>query len=186
MVESESPRVIKERLKRGYLKLAILYTLLRGPTHGYDIIKKIRENTFGLLSPSAGSLYPSLKELEDNGFIRGEWHEGKRKVKVYTITERGKEVFREIVEKYFSLASTIRRWLFESLAPIHAVGDYAMTPELMQRAVKLILLGEEAPVEERIAFLKDFRDSLKRIDEAIVRLIANIDRRIRELEADLS
>ncbi|MEM3478977.1 MAG: PadR family transcriptional regulator [Candidatus Bathyarchaeia archaeon] len=186
MTKSEEPEVMKEQLKRGYLKLAILYTLLRSPTHGYDMIKKIRESTFGLLSPKAGSLYPSLKELEDNGFIRGEWHDGKRKVKVYTITEKGKEVFREVIEKHFSLASAIRRWLFENLAPIHPIGDYSVSSELMQQALKIILLGEKATVEERIGFLKDFRDGLKRVNEAIGRLIANIDRRIEELETDLN
>ncbi|MEM3715968.1 MAG: PadR family transcriptional regulator [Candidatus Bathyarchaeia archaeon] len=186
MAKGESSEVMKEQLKRGYLKLAILYTLLRGPAHGYEMIKKIRESTFGLLSPKAGSLYPSLRELEDSGFIRGEWHRGKRAVKVYTITEKGKEAFREVIEKHFSLASAIRRWLFENLAPIHSTGDYSMSSEITQRALKLILLGEKATVEERIEFLKDFRDSLKRIDEAISRLIANIDRRIRELEASLN
>ncbi|MEM2594230.1 MAG: PadR family transcriptional regulator, partial [Candidatus Bathyarchaeia archaeon] len=141
--------------------------------------------TLGLLSPSAGSLYPSLRELEKDGFIVGEWRGDKRRVKVYTITEKGKEVFKEVIEKHFSLASAIRKWLFENIAPLHTVGDYEASPEIIQRALKIILLGEKATPKEKIEFLKDFRASLKRISDLINNLISNIDGRIRELEVEL-
>ncbi|MBS7624851.1 PadR family transcriptional regulator [Candidatus Bathyarchaeota archaeon] len=185
MTRNDSSEVMKEQLKRGYLKLAILYTLLSGPAHGYEMIKRINRSTLGLLSPSAGSLYPSLRELEKDGFIVGEWRGDKRRVKVYTITEKGKEVFKEVIEKHFSLASAIRKWLFENIAPLHTVGDYEASPEIIQRALKIILLGEKATPKEKIEFLKDFRASLKRISDLINNLISNIDGRIRELEVEL-
>lgn len=184
MTNTNAMSVMKEQLKKGYLKLAILYALLRGPMHGYDMIKKIREYTLGLISPTAGSLYPALRELENSGFIRGEWRGDRRRIKVYMITERGKEAFREVIERHFSLASAVRRWLLSQLAPIHPIEDHNAVPEIMQRAVKIVLLGSEAPINERINFLKDFRESLKRVKDLINNLIINIDKRIRDLEEE--
>ena len=42
--------------------------------HGYEMIKEIEERTEGAWTPSAGSIYPTLQMLEDEGLIqrRGE------------------------------------------------------------------------------------------------------------------
>ncbi len=54
--------------------------------HGYEMIKEIEERTQGAWAPSAGSIYPTLQMLEDEGLIRGEEIEGKRR---FTLTETG-------------------------------------------------------------------------------------------------
>ena len=54
--------------------------------HGYEMIKEIEERTQGAWTPSAGSIYPTLQLLEDEGLIRGEESEGKRR---FTLTEAG-------------------------------------------------------------------------------------------------
>jgi DNA-binding PadR family transcriptional regulator len=54
--------------------------------HGYEMIKEIEERTDGAWTPSAGSIYPTLQMLEDEGLIRGEESDGKRRV---TLTEAG-------------------------------------------------------------------------------------------------
>ncbi|MEM2527763.1 MAG: PadR family transcriptional regulator [Candidatus Bathyarchaeia archaeon] len=186
-MEKESTEIMKEQLKKGYLKLAILYTLLRGPLHGYEMIKRIKESTFNLLTPTAGSLYPALKELESDGFITGRWVQQRRRVKVYMITEKGKEAFKEVIDKHFRLASAIRGWLLTRLAPIHPIeGEEPTAPALMQQAVKIILLGDNVRVEERIEFLKEFRRVLQRVNETINRLIVSIDKRIMDLEAEIN
>jgi len=185
-MERESTEIMKEQLKKGYLKLAILYTLLRGPLHGYEMIKRIKESTFDLLTPTAGSLYPALKELESDGFITGRWIQQKRKIKVYMITEKGKEAFREVIDNHFKLASAIRGWLLTRLAPIHPIEEEPTAPALMQQAVKIILLGDNVKVEERIEFLKEFKRILQRVNETIGKLIVSIDKRIRDLEAEIN
>ncbi|MEM4700359.1 MAG: PadR family transcriptional regulator, partial [Candidatus Nezhaarchaeales archaeon] len=158
MSESE---VMREQVKRGYLKLAILYTLLRGPAHGYEIIKKIREGTLGLISPTPGSLYPALKELEASGLVKSEWQLRKRRVRVYTITDEGREAFIKVVEKHLELASTIRRWLLELLVPVHLAEVGEGAPGLLQQIAKLVTLGEEAPVDERLELLGRLREGLR-------------------------
>ena len=54
--------------------------------HGYEMIKEIEERTQGAWTPSAGSIYPTLQLLEDEGLIGGEESDGKRR---FTLTEAG-------------------------------------------------------------------------------------------------
>jgi DNA-binding PadR family transcriptional regulator len=54
--------------------------------HGYEMIKEIEERTQGAWTPSAGSIYPMLQLLEEEGLIQGEESDGKRR---FTLTETG-------------------------------------------------------------------------------------------------
>ena len=54
--------------------------------HGYEMIKELEERTEGAWTPSAGSIYPTLQMLEDEGLIRGEESDGKRR---FALTETG-------------------------------------------------------------------------------------------------
>ncbi|MEM3551317.1 MAG: PadR family transcriptional regulator [Candidatus Bathyarchaeia archaeon] len=173
---------MEEQLKRGYLKLAILYTLLKGPSHGYQIMKRIREATFNLLTPTVGSIYPTLEELESKGLIKGRWHLGKRRVKIYEITSQGKETFKDIIEKHFNMASTIRRMVLNRLSPLINLEESDEMPIMMQ-AVKIILLNENATKKEKIEALKNLRDRIQNLNGTLKKLIENINRKIKELES---
>lgn len=75
------------RARRGDVRVAILALLAERPMHGYEMIKEIDERTQGAWSPSAGSIYPTLQLLEDEGLVRGEESEGKRR---FTLTDEGR------------------------------------------------------------------------------------------------
>jgi DNA-binding PadR family transcriptional regulator len=79
-------RVGRERLMRGHLKMIILEIIKERPRHGYDVIKAIEETFHGLYSPSAGSVYPILQELEDQDFVTSSEKSGK---KIYAISKDG-------------------------------------------------------------------------------------------------
>jgi len=72
----------------GEVRLAILSLLEEGPRHGYQIMKAMEERSGGLYRASAGSIYPTLQQLEDEGLIESGQVEGKR---VYSITGAGRE-----------------------------------------------------------------------------------------------
>jgi len=74
------------RARRGDIRAAILALLGEEPMHGYEMIQQIEERTNGLWRPSAGSIYPTLQLLEDEGLISGEEVDGKRR---FTLTEEG-------------------------------------------------------------------------------------------------
>ena len=56
------------------------------PGHGYDIMSRLEEKSGGVWRPSAGSVYPTLQQLEDEGLVTSADADGKR---VFTITDDG-------------------------------------------------------------------------------------------------
>jgi DNA-binding PadR family transcriptional regulator len=71
----------------GEVRLAILSLLSDGPKHGYQLMKELEERSGGLYRASAGSVYPTLQQLEDEGLIVAEQREGKR---IYSLTDGGR------------------------------------------------------------------------------------------------
>ncbi len=76
------------RAGRGEVRTAVLALLAEKPMHGYQIIREIEERSGGSWKPSAGSVYPTLQLLADEGFISAEESNGR---KIYTLTEAGQE-----------------------------------------------------------------------------------------------
>ena len=82
--------------ERGDIRTALLAILAEGPGHGYDLISRLEEKSGGAWRPSAGSVYPTLQQLEDEGLATSAETDGKR---VYTITTAGaEEATRRIAE----------------------------------------------------------------------------------------
>jgi DNA-binding PadR family transcriptional regulator len=75
------------RARRGDIRAAILALLAERPMHGYEMITELEERTGGMWRPSAGSIYPTLQLLEEQGLIQGEEAEGKRR---FTLTDEGR------------------------------------------------------------------------------------------------
>ncbi len=73
--------------RRGDVRNAILALLEEGPRNGYQAIADIADRTDGLWRPSAGSVYPALGLLEDEGLIDVTEVDGK---KAYVLTEAGR------------------------------------------------------------------------------------------------
>ena len=70
----------------GALRLYLLSLLEAGPKHGYELIKALSERFGGTYSPSAGTIYPRLGKLEEEGLVATE-AEGRRTN--YRITAAG-------------------------------------------------------------------------------------------------
>ena len=73
-------------MRRGDIRTAILAVLVDGPGHGYDIMSRLEEKSGGVWRPSAGSVYPTLQQLEDEGLVTSADADGKR---VFTLTDDG-------------------------------------------------------------------------------------------------
>lgn len=93
---------------RGLLLHFILHKISLKPSHGYEILQEIEENTEGAWRPGPGSIYPMLKKLVSEGYIKSE---SSKKMKtaqtVYQITPKGKLHMQEI-RKVFASAS--QKW----------------------------------------------------------------------------
>ena len=82
----------RTELLKGTLDLLILRTLELEPRHGLRIADRIAQITSGTFQVKAGSLFPALHRLEQEGFIQGAWTttaEGRR-VKSYSLTSAGR------------------------------------------------------------------------------------------------
>ncbi|WP_029151300.1 PadR family transcriptional regulator [Microbacterium indicum] len=71
----------------GDLRLYLLSLLADKPLHGYGIIQALSERTGGTYTPSAGTIYPRLAKLEDEGLVT-KTQDGR--TTVYEITDAGR------------------------------------------------------------------------------------------------
>jgi DNA-binding PadR family transcriptional regulator len=70
----------------GALRLYLLAMLESGPKHGYELIKAVSDRFGGTYSPSAGTIYPRLGKLEEEGLVAT--HSAGRRTN-YSITPAG-------------------------------------------------------------------------------------------------
>src|SRR3954453_3875721 len=111
----------RHRVRRGDVRSAILALLDDRPMHGYEMIQELEERTGGRWTPSAGSIYPTLQLLEDEGLVTAEEVDGKR---VFSLTDSGKEAVPDRTEgrpweegDEDSPRFEARRELFRTIAP---------------------------------------------------------------------
>jgi len=71
----------------GYLRLYLLSLLADAPMHGYEVIQALEERFGGTYVPSAGTIYPRLAKLEEDGLVTKS-ADGRKTV--YEITEAGR------------------------------------------------------------------------------------------------
>jgi PadR family transcriptional regulator, regulatory protein PadR len=105
----------KVDLLRGTLDLLILRTLELQPLHGIRIADRIRAVTQGTFDVQAGSLFPALHRLEQEGWITGEWSmdEGKR-IKEYTLTPSGRKQLNQEKRQWSRIVEAVAQVLESS------------------------------------------------------------------------
>lgn len=100
----------------GEIRLVILSLLEDGPKHGYQLMKEMQDRSGGIYRASAGTVYPTLQQLEDEGMIASEKQDGRR---VYALTEAGRaELARdpEAVHRIWERAESRGDWS-EQISP---------------------------------------------------------------------
>ena len=88
----KGPRRRSQMFESGEIKFVILRLLKEKPRHGYEVIKALEEQMAGCYTASAGTVYPTLQLLEDEGYIKAVDTAGK---KVYHITPEGERLLDE-------------------------------------------------------------------------------------------
>ena len=94
----------------GEVRLALLSLLADGPAHGYELMERLEQRSGGTYQASAGTVYPVLQQLEDEGLATSELQDGK---KVYRITEAGQAELAkeaEVVERIWRRARGWEEW----------------------------------------------------------------------------
>ena len=111
----------------GEVRLAILSLLTEGPKNGYQLMKELRERSGNVYRASAGSVYPTLQMMEDEGLIEAEMTDGRR---LYKLTvagraelERDPEVVRRIwqrAERWEDFSKAMSPEMFAFFGPLGA------------------------------------------------------------------
>ncbi|QYF74478.1 PadR family transcriptional regulator [Cryobacterium sp. PAMC25264] len=146
-LRSKFEKRVGTRMGRGDVREAVLSLLAEQPMHGYQIIHEIEERSGGTWKPSAGSVYPTLQLLADEGLISAEESNGR---KTYSLTDAGRE------EVAGSAGST--PW-----APEGATEDAKFTAlpkagiELAQAAAQVGRTGSPEQIKQAVAAIDEAR-----------------------------
>ena len=87
----------------------ILLSLAHGSSHGYAIMKDVRELSNGRVKLSTGTLYTALKRLLDQGWIQRTHNKGNpqnvRGRKDYRLTDMGQQILQAEVQRLQGLVN---------------------------------------------------------------------------------
>ena len=149
-VRSTFEKKIATRMGRGDVRAAVLALLAEEPMHGYQIIHQIEERSGGVWKPSAGSVYPTLQMLADEGLITAKESNGR---KTYSLTKEGQAEAQE--------AAATPPWQdsFKHFSSTHTALPKAGV-ELAQAAAQVGRSGSPGQVEEAVRVLDEARRKL--------------------------
>ncbi len=139
-------------VRRGEVRGLILATLRERPMHGYEVIQELEAQSDGRWRPSAGSVYPTLQLLSDEGLLTSSEVEGRR---TYALTESGRIAANEAAE-----AAPRSRWAdAEDSEP-----DIRRSiVELASAAIQVHRMGSPATKREASRILGDARKQVYRL-----------------------
>ncbi len=145
------------RVRRGDVRAAILDLLSEGqPWNGYQIIQEISERTQGVWRPSAGSVYPALQQLEDEGLIQAEAGEDRRRN--YTLTDEGRAYVQAHADELRAAWDAVTGSVDNATFQIHSLAR-----QVMMATVQVAQAGTPAQVQQASKILADTRKALYRI-----------------------
>jgi DNA-binding PadR family transcriptional regulator len=143
------------RRRKGDVRAALLMLLIEEPMNGYQLMQTIEERSGGEWRPSPGSVYPSLSQLEDEGFIRATERDGTR---LFEITDAGREHIAKRHEEHApweefanEAGGNPRRQMR------HAIGSTAAA------AMQVAQVGDDRQVARAVETLEEARRGLYRI-----------------------
>jgi DNA-binding PadR family transcriptional regulator len=112
----------------GHLRLYLLNLLDDGAKHGYELIQALEERFGGTYTPSAGTIYPRLSKLEEEGLVT-KTTSGRKSV--YTITDAGRaelearrgeldEIESDVTDSVRRLANEVRASVNDAMRSLRA------------------------------------------------------------------
>ena len=154
----------------GHLRLYLLSLLDEQPRHGYELIQALEQRFGGTYVPSAGTIYPRLAKLVDDGLITKR-EDGRRSV--YDITDAGREELRaragELDGIESELSDSVRRLADEVRSSVHAAMK-TLRADLAANAREARAEAKSAGAQERAEHVSVRVESRSRLQEAEVAL----------------
>ncbi|NLM35005.1 MAG: PadR family transcriptional regulator [Clostridiales bacterium] len=97
-------------LKRGTLVLMVL-SQLHSQEYGYSLVQKLENKKVPI---EAGTLYPLLRRLEKQELLISQWDTSEsRPRKFYILSEKGKEVYRQLKKEWRAISKHLEELIKE-------------------------------------------------------------------------
>lgn len=153
---------------RGFLRQYLLRQIADKPAHGYDLIRSIGTKTGGAWRPGPGSIYPILKELVSEKFIKEKAsNESGRSQRVYQVTSEGRKYLdnsHDMMMKAGRNWEATRNIMIDLIDPDHvptivphmASGQFAFLRQIIE------LKKDKIPKHEIKLMLKEYALNLQR------------------------
>ena len=175
---------IEQSMKKGHISTLILLALEKGPSHGYNLMQIIKDDTYGVWNPTASSLYPHLSSLTEKGLIEFTTEtEGKRERKVYDITQKGEKTLKKIIERQQNMRKSLLSMIMSTIGitDSNIPNDFESLfgPELLEDTS---LVGKTK--NEKLEILSKRKMVISKIVEKLQNVTNEIDQRIESLKAD--
>jgi DNA-binding PadR family transcriptional regulator len=176
--EDETTANWMKEAQKGYIRMGVLILLNKKPSHGYEIMKEINSRTKGFWQPTAGGVYPILRDLEKSGYIKGEWQtQRNRRLKVYAITQSGDAILRNAIVKQNEIFKNISSLFNEFARDVLNIEPSNMPFPNMPSPFSPFL-EEKKGCEENLKQLEHQRmhtiDNIKSMKEHLRQIDANI------------
>jgi DNA-binding PadR family transcriptional regulator len=145
------------RVRRGDVRAAILDLLAEGqPWNGYQIIQEIADRTQGVWRPSAGSVYPALQQLEDEGLISAAAGEDRKRN--YTLTDEGRAYVQAHADELRAAWDAVTGSVDDAAVQMHNLAR-----NVAMATLQVAQAGTPAQVQQASKVLADTRKALYRI-----------------------
>ncbi len=170
--------------QKGYIRMGVLILLNKKPSHGYEIMKEINSRTKGFWQPTAGGVYPILRDLEKSEYIKGHWETQKnRRLKVYKITQSGELILRHAILKQteiFNNIGVLFREFSRDVLKVEAT-DSSMPPIPSPFTP---FLEEEVDADKNLSQLEHQRKHMRETVKGMQERLKLFDKRIAELKKE--
>jgi len=175
---------IEQSMKKGHISTLILLALEKSPSHGYNLMQIIKDDTYGVWNPTASSLYPHLSSLTEKGLIKFTTEmEGKRERKVYDITQKGEKTLKKIIERQQNMRKSLLSMIMSTIGitDSNIPNDFESLfgPELLEDTS---LVGKTK--NEKLEILSKRKMVISKIAEKLQNVTNEIDQRIKSLETN--
>jgi DNA-binding PadR family transcriptional regulator len=180
--EKTAANWLKETQK-GYIRIGVLILLSKKPHHGYEIMKAVRERTMGFWRPTPGGIYPVLRDLEESGYIEGEWDaQKKRKRKIYTITATGKNILKRALAKQSQLANNMNDLFKDYIKEVLNVEAASIQAPRVPNIFSMFLEERRRKPEDTINILRHKHAQLEDMIDILQTELREINKKLVQLE----
>lgn len=184
-------------LKAGQVRIAILRLLKQNEMHGYGIMEQIRTKTGGFYSPTAGTIYPILQDLLKRGHVESRWESsgGKRKKRLYRITQKGSETLSALEKLRREGEKHMQNMMFKASRLLELDEDYLPHSRPATGIVgfgpgrlgTLLTSAIEAKTDdERLKLLKEAQGEVRMRVRALQRTERNLSKQVESTQRRIS